>query len=88
MATTRQLVELFRAIAAEDMDAASAIAAQVSKSEEKNGHRAAARLLRGALNGSSKASSPNGRIHSATHPVETAGVLVFCGGSPHRMAEG
>ena len=75
MPTTRQLVELFRAIAAEDMDAASAIAAQVSKNEEKNGHRAAARLLRGALNGSSKLSSHNGRVHSAMHPVETAGVL-------------
>jgi AAA+ superfamily predicted ATPase len=49
MPTTRQLAELFRAIAGHDADAASRLAAQICAAEEKKGHRAAARLLRGAL---------------------------------------
>ena len=51
MATTRKLAELFRAIAAEDISGATAIAAQVCRAEEQRGHRTAARLLRGALQG-------------------------------------
>jgi SpoVK/Ycf46/Vps4 family AAA+-type ATPase len=60
MATTRKLFELFRAIAAEDFGGATAIAAQVCKSEEKKGHRAAARLLRGALNAHRNGTPTNG----------------------------
>jgi AAA+ superfamily predicted ATPase len=53
MATTRRLMELFRTIAADDVASARSIAAQICQSEEQNGHRSAARLLRGAL-------APNG----------------------------
>lgn len=49
MPTTRQLAELFRAIAGHDADSASRLAAQICAVEEKKGHRAAARQLRGAL---------------------------------------
>jgi SpoVK/Ycf46/Vps4 family AAA+-type ATPase len=42
-------MELFRAIAAEDLELAGAIAERVCRHEEKMGHRTAARLLRSAL---------------------------------------
>jgi AAA+ superfamily predicted ATPase len=54
MATVRKLAGLFRAIAAEDIASASAIATDICKAEQRQGHRTAARLLRGALH-------PNGR---------------------------
>jgi AAA+ superfamily predicted ATPase len=66
MAKTRKMVELFRAIAAEDMDGAAAIAAQICKREEQIGHRGAARLLRGAL-------LANG--HSATNGHSKPGTI-------------
>jgi SpoVK/Ycf46/Vps4 family AAA+-type ATPase len=50
MPTARRLAELFRAIAADDVRAASVVATQICKAEEQMGHRSAARLLRGALN--------------------------------------
>lgn len=59
MATTRKLAELFRAIAAEDIGGATALASQICEAEEQKGHRGAARMLRGAL-------STNG-IHSNGH---------------------
>jgi AAA+ superfamily predicted ATPase len=49
MATKRRLAELFRAVAAEDIGRASAVAAQICAEEEQKGHREAARLLRGSL---------------------------------------
>ena len=49
MPTTRNLIELFRAIASEDVPTASAIASQICQVEEKKGHKSAARSLRGAL---------------------------------------
>jgi len=54
MATVRKLAGLFRAIAAEDFGSACAIASDICKAEEQQGHGSAARLLRGALR-------PNGR---------------------------
>ncbi|MCG3180471.1 MAG: ATP-dependent zinc metalloprotease FtsH [Phycisphaerae bacterium] len=54
MATVRKLAGLFRAIAAEDLASASAIATEICKAEQRQGHTTAARLLRGALH-------PNGR---------------------------
>lgn len=74
MTTTRKLAELFRAIAAEDIGSATAIAVQVCKIEEKKGHRTAARLLRGALNASGKDASPNGHMRTI-HPAEGLNVL-------------
>ena len=61
MATTRNLAQLFRALAEKDVSGAAAVAAQICKSEEKKGHRSAARLLRGALHA-------NG--NGASHPAE------------------
>jgi SpoVK/Ycf46/Vps4 family AAA+-type ATPase len=49
MPTTRNLAQLFRALAEKDVSGATAIAAQICCSEEKKGHRSAARMLRGAL---------------------------------------
>ena len=56
MPTTKQLAELFRAIGAHDLNVAAGVAEQICRSEEKKGHRQAARQLRGALssNGVSK----------------------------------
>jgi AAA+ superfamily predicted ATPase len=51
MTTTRKLVDLFRAIGAEDLPGAIDHARQLSDLEEKQGHRGVARQLRGALNG-------------------------------------
>jgi len=62
MPTTKKLAELFRALAAEDVGNATAIATQICKGEENKGHRSAARILRGALNS-------NG---SSTHVADTA----------------
>lgn len=58
MTTTRILADLFRAITAEDFGRASVIAGEVCKAEEKKGHRSAARLLRGALQGTSNGLAP------------------------------
>jgi len=50
MPTTKKLAELFRALAAEDFSSATTIATQICNGEANKGHRAAARILRGALN--------------------------------------
>jgi len=59
MPTTKRLVELFRAIAADDLDGAANIASQICEGEDRKGHRSAARSLRSALvrNGISRRSS-------------------------------
>ena len=49
MATTRNLLQLFRAIALDDMGTATTIASQICENEEQKGHKSAARSLRGAL---------------------------------------
>lgn len=54
MATVRKLAGLFRAIAAEDIVGASAVASEICKAEEQQGHGSAARLLRGALHGNGR----------------------------------
>ena len=74
MATTRKLAELFRAVASEDFNAAAAAAGQICKNEEKNGHRAAARLLRGALNGARNGAATNGFSHPHSD-VQAAGIV-------------
>jgi SpoVK/Ycf46/Vps4 family AAA+-type ATPase len=51
MTNTRKLADLFRAIGEADLPRARALAVALSKEEVKNGHASAARLLRGALNG-------------------------------------
>lgn len=60
MPTTKQLADLFRAIGAHDLNVAAGMAEQICRSEEKKGHRQAARQLRGALSstGVSKKASP------------------------------
>ncbi len=62
MPTTKKLAELFRAIAAQDVESAASIASQICESEDGKGHRSAARSLRGALvkNGISPRHSSNG----------------------------
>ena len=49
MATTRQLTDLFRALALDDLRSARIIADGICRSSEEAGHRSAARALRGAL---------------------------------------
>ena len=73
MPTTRTLAELFRALAAEDVGTATAVAARICTGEEQKGHRSAARLLRGALraNGSVAPSEPVG-APGAAHVLSTA----------------
>lgn len=76
MATTRKLIELFRAIAAEDFQGASAVATQVCQSEERKGHRGAARLLRGALNGHGNGSTTKTNGHGQSkNEFQSAGVI-------------
>lgn len=62
MPTTRRLIELFRAIAADDLAGAASVASQICQNEERKGHCPAARALRGALlkNGISQKSSHAG----------------------------
>lgn len=67
MPTTKRLADLFRAIATEDFARAGDIAAAICREEDKKGHRAAARTMRGALH----PSSLNG-VHGANgHPSPT-----------------
>lgn len=72
MPTTRKLAELFRAIAVEDVGSAASIAGQICKSEEQKGHRAAARLLRGALHANGSVTSTRGAPGNGTAVVSTA----------------
>ncbi|HEX4052877.1 MAG TPA: ATP-binding protein [Tepidisphaeraceae bacterium] len=72
MPTTRKLAQLFRAIAAEDVAGATAIAQELCKSEEQKGHRSAARLLRGAL----MSSGSNGGINPRIPTQGSANVLL------------
>jgi len=74
MPTTRKLAELFRALATEDVGSAITIAAQICKGEDEKGHRTAARLLRGALNGGGNV-APNGNPHRALEGQKGAGIL-------------
>lgn len=62
MTTTRKLTELFRALAAEDIRSANAIATELCRLEEKKGHRTVARQLRGALTANGNSHSPNSRM--------------------------
>src|SRR5438105_3040683 len=50
MAKVRTLSELFRALGANDLRTAAALATRIADEEERLGHRSAAALLRGALN--------------------------------------
>ena len=61
MPTSRRLADLFRSIATDDHSSAMSIATEICRSEEQKGHRSAARILRGALNG-------NGGVRLAGHP--------------------
>lgn len=74
MPTTKKLAELFRALAAEDVGSAIAIATQICKGEENKGHRSAARILRGALN-SNGSSTQVGDTVSASETRNGSGVL-------------
>jgi AAA+ superfamily predicted ATPase len=81
MASTKQLIALFRAIAAENFGSASELAAQICRHEEVKGHHTAARMLRGALNGSrnglaahrtpSPLANGSGIISTALTPIPT-----------------
>jgi AAA+ superfamily predicted ATPase len=77
MPTTKKLVELFRAIAADDLDGAASVASQICEAEDRKGHSGAARSLRSALvkNGISRRQSPtigsqNGDVFIATGLVK------------------
>lgn len=60
MATTRELIELFRAIGTEDFVAAKSAALRLCEAEAKHGHRSAARQLRGVLlNGNGTSAAPS-----------------------------
>ncbi len=59
MTKTTKLVQLFRAIATQDIDAANSIASQICEGEERSGHRTAARALRGALQGGAISPKPD-----------------------------
>lgn len=83
MPTSRQLAELFRAIASHDSDSASRLASQICTAEEKKGHFAAARLLRGAL-------QVNGRIarkQDATLPSELPGNVGIASAALLRLSD-
>jgi len=71
MATTRNLAQLFRALAEKDVSGAAAVAAQICKSEDKKGHRSAARLLRGALHANGNGASHLGEKAHAEPPNGT-----------------
>lgn len=75
MPTTRELMELFRAIAAEDISSAAEIAARVCKNEEKKGYRTAARLLRGALHANGRRPFGKESAHPMSESSETASIL-------------
>lgn len=53
MSTTRELLELFRAIGQRDIERADAVASRIALNEEKKGHLSAARHLKGALRSAS-----------------------------------
>ncbi len=73
MARTREMVELFRAIAGGDLDGATTIASHICRNEEQKGHRAAARLLRSALaNGQSFS---NGNVNGHNSPTNGTSML-------------
>ena len=74
MPTTRKLADLFRALAAEDVGGATAVAAQICTGEEQKGHRSAARLLRGALHANGNAAF-TGQIVRGIEPLNGAGIL-------------
>jgi len=74
MATVRKLADLFRAIAAEDVGSAAAVASQICKAEEQKGHRSAARLLRGALHLNGNTTSP---AHGGFGPEPRNGGLIL-----------
>lgn len=59
MATIQKLTALFRAIATTDFPNAALIAKEICEAEEQNGHRSAARALRGALHSNGVVSSPS-----------------------------
>jgi AAA+ superfamily predicted ATPase len=67
MASTRHLVALFRAIAAENVGGAAEIAAQICSQEEQKGHHIAARNLRGALNATKNRISDTKKHPSGGH---------------------
>lgn len=74
MATTRKLAELFRALAASDANGAAIIAAQICALEERNGHRSAARLLRGALHANGIAARKQNRPGN-DQPLSEGGII-------------
>jgi SpoVK/Ycf46/Vps4 family AAA+-type ATPase len=69
MPNTRNLAQLFRALAEKDVDGAAAIAALICSNEEKKGHRSAARTLRGALHAINSGDASNTRGLSPIEPT-------------------
>jgi SpoVK/Ycf46/Vps4 family AAA+-type ATPase len=67
MASTKQLVALFRALAAENLGSAAEVAAQICNQEERRGHHTAARMLRGALNATRSGGTGTQRRPSLEH---------------------
>ncbi len=84
MPTARNLADLFRAIGAEDLSAASSVAAQMCRLEEQKGHRSVARMLRGALNANGAIGEKNGLRTHAVSVVSSALVRLT---SDVRLAE-
>ena len=79
MPTTKKLIELFRAIASEDLHGATTVASQICQGEERKGHRGAARSLRSALvkNGFSQTSSDTfpQTVHQNGHAFLATGLV-------------
>jgi SpoVK/Ycf46/Vps4 family AAA+-type ATPase len=69
MATTKSLTRLFRAIASDDLQAAESQASAICREEDRKGHRAAARQLRGALHASRlNGGTVNGQSSNGSFP--------------------
>lgn len=65
MASINSLTKLFTAIASNDSTRAQAIAGEIVSTEEKKGHHAAAKALRGALRPNEKRFDPNPVLESS-----------------------
>lgn len=70
MATTKQLAELFRAVAGHDMPRAVDTARRIAQAEAERGNHGASRDLLGSLNGYATPGS-SGHLHHVAHSVTT-----------------
>jgi len=74
MANTKQLAELFRAVASNDALRAAGVAKRIAQDEADRGNHRAARDLLGSLNGFAS----TGQLHSSSLPVAQSMALQQC----------